>query len=83
MKSVALKEANQQFSQLVKEVEAGETLLITRRGKPIAKIVPVHEKPERDEKWWAAYEKTKEIMEKGGRPPKEPWRGRDELYERD
>jgi prevent-host-death family protein len=29
------------FSQLVGRVEAGETITIVRRGKPIAKLVPI------------------------------------------
>jgi prevent-host-death family protein len=40
-KEVALHEANQQFARYVREVEAGESFVITRRGKPVARLVPV------------------------------------------
>ena len=42
MRIVSLMKANQEFSKLVKEVERGEGFLITRRGRPIAKLVPPH-----------------------------------------
>ena len=42
MKTINLREANQQFSKLVREIEAsGETVTVLRNGKPIADIVPV------------------------------------------
>ncbi len=40
-KEVALREANQQFARYVRAVEAGDTFVITRRGKPVARLVPV------------------------------------------
>jgi prevent-host-death family protein len=40
-KEVALREANQQFARYVRAVEAGESFVITRRGKPVARLVPV------------------------------------------
>lgn len=33
-------EAKAQFSELIGRAEAGETVEITRRGKPVARIVP-------------------------------------------
>lgn len=39
MRTVSLMDANQKFSKLIKEVERGEGFLITRRGRPIAKLV--------------------------------------------
>ena len=36
---VSLREANQHFSRYIEAVERGEEIIITRRGKPIAKIV--------------------------------------------
>jgi len=38
---VSLTEAKTQFSSLLVKVDAGEEVIITRRGKPIAKIVAV------------------------------------------
>jgi antitoxin (DNA-binding transcriptional repressor) of toxin-antitoxin stability system len=42
MKQVKLREANQQFSQLVREVEeSGETFVVMRNGQPAAQLGPV------------------------------------------
>jgi len=38
---VGLKEANQHFSKLMKAVREGEEVLLTERGKPLARIVPL------------------------------------------
>jgi prevent-host-death family protein len=46
MKSVSLAEAKARLSTLVNEAEAGETVYITRHGKPAARLVPV-EKPKK------------------------------------
>jgi len=44
--SVNMHEAKTQLSRLVARVEGGEQILITRAGKPAAKLVPVSlEKP--------------------------------------
>ena len=40
MKSVQSADAKARFSSLLDEVERGETVVITRHGKPIARIVP-------------------------------------------
>ena len=64
MREVSLREANQNFSACVAEVEAGERLVLTRRGEPVAEIVPYTGKkldPERE----AAWQEMKAIMEAG------------------
>jgi prevent-host-death family protein len=40
-KTITLREANQTFSRCVREVEAGEEITITRKGRPVARLVPV------------------------------------------
>ena len=40
MRSIQAAEAKTHLSSLLDEVERGETLIITRHGKPIARIVP-------------------------------------------
>jgi prevent-host-death family protein len=40
-KEIALRDANQQFAKYVRAVDAGESFVITRRGKPVARLVPV------------------------------------------
>lgn len=41
MKTVPARQANQAFSKLLAEAEAGEEIVITRRGLAVAKLVPV------------------------------------------
>ena len=43
MKRVGIKEARTHLSELIKLVEAGESITITRNGLPIAQLVPVRE----------------------------------------
>jgi prevent-host-death family protein len=40
MKTANIAEAKAHFSALLAEVEAGEEVIIARRGKPVARIVP-------------------------------------------
>ena len=40
-KQVALRDANQRFAQYVRAVERGEAFVITRRGRPVARLVPI------------------------------------------
>jgi prevent-host-death family protein len=44
MATVSIKEAKNRFTELVRLAEAGEDVLVTRNGKPVAEIVPVREK---------------------------------------
>jgi prevent-host-death family protein len=43
VKKVNTHEAKTQFSRLIKKVELGESILIARRGKVVARIVPAAE----------------------------------------
>lgn len=40
MRSVTAREANQGFSQILKEAEGGAPVVITRRGRPVAVLGP-------------------------------------------
>ncbi|GMA14820.1 type II toxin-antitoxin system prevent-host-death family antitoxin [Deinococcus metallilatus] len=40
-KTVKLQDAKAKLSQLIREVEAGETVIVTRHGKPAARLVAV------------------------------------------
>jgi prevent-host-death family protein len=40
---LGLREANQQFSKAIKAVKAGQEVILTERGKPIAVIKPLPE----------------------------------------
>ena len=39
-------EAKTHFSQIIEKTERGEDFIITRRGKPVAKIIPFQQEPE-------------------------------------
>ncbi|HEX9460122.1 MAG TPA: type II toxin-antitoxin system Phd/YefM family antitoxin [Thermoanaerobaculia bacterium] len=47
MIEVSITEAKTQFSSLLAKVEAGEEVIITLRGKPIAKIVAIKKTSEK------------------------------------
>jgi prevent-host-death family protein len=44
MTEYPLADAKARFSEIVARAEAGETVTITRRGKPVAKLVPLEAK---------------------------------------
>lgn len=54
MSTVTLAEAKTHLSHLLDQVEAGEEIVITRRGQPIARITPV-EKPKQPVKSLAEF----------------------------
>jgi prevent-host-death family protein len=64
MKSVSAREANQGFSKLLAEAAGGEEIVITRRGKPVAKLVPIGT-AKSDEKRERAIERMMERMRRG------------------
>ncbi len=41
MKTVGIFEAKTHLSELITSVEAGESVLITRNGSPVAELVPI------------------------------------------
>lgn len=65
MRRVSLMTANQEFSKLIREVEQGEEVLITRRGRPIAKLLPHSTDKTVDPAWAAAYERMMARLEEG------------------
>jgi len=52
-------EAKTHFSRLISEVERGADYVVTRHGKPVAKIIPIEQKPEMTRQ--EAIEKLKEM----------------------
>ena len=81
MRTVSLMTANQEFSRLIREVERGEGILITRRGRPIAKLVPHGADKAADPEWAAAYRRMMAKLEEGASLGGLKIR-RDELYDR-
>jgi len=51
MKNVAFTNFRKKASDFITEVEHGETLILLRRGKPIAEIIPFSEKVQRTPSW--------------------------------
>ncbi len=81
MRRVSLREANQNFSSCIAEVESGEHLVLLRRGKPVAEIIPYSAKKRLDPKREAAHKQLMHLLREGiplgGVPPT-----RDEMHER-
>ncbi len=51
MKSVLFTDFRKKASGLITEVEHGETLILLRRGKPVAEVVPFSDKAQRTPAW--------------------------------
>jgi prevent-host-death family protein len=43
-KAIPAAQANRQFSQLLREVRAGSTYVVTSHGRPVARIAPLSSK---------------------------------------
>ena len=86
--TVNAREANQHFAEMLGKAVAGETVIITKRGEPVAQLTryrPKSATPERQ----AAWDRLIASLERGvtiGISAEEAgaWKfNRDELYERD
>ena len=64
-KTISLREANQAFARCIREVEAGEEYVITRKGQPVARLVPVPHKRVLTPEQEAALVRAVAIMEEG------------------
>ncbi len=40
-RAITASDANQRFSELLREVQDGESFVVTSRGRPVAKVTPV------------------------------------------
>ena len=76
---VSLREINQRLTHYVKAAEAGERIVITRRGRPVALLSPLPRQEKLlDEAQEAALERMlSQSHHLGGRAP-----SRDEIHER-
>ena len=77
---VSLREVNQNLTRYVKAAEAGEKIVITRRGKPVALLSPVPREEQRSlspEQEAALERLLSQSHHLGGRAP-----SREELHER-
>lgn len=55
MREMTVRQANQNFSQVISAAEGGETIVITKNGKPVAKITPQGTDRTADPEWRAAF----------------------------
>jgi prevent-host-death family protein len=51
MKTVAFTDFRKRASDFITEVEHGETLVLLRRGKPVAEVVPFSDRPRGTPTW--------------------------------
>ena len=54
MREISVREANQNFSQVIAAAERGETIVVTKNGRPVAKISPQSKDRSRDPEWQAS-----------------------------
>ena len=65
MRYVSLREANQYLSQYIRAVEQGEDIIITRRGRPVAKLTAAESKRQLTDEQQAALERLGRRMQEG------------------
>ncbi len=83
MSTVTAREANQHFSKILDAAARGEEVTITRRGKPVAKLVPVEvaEDPAEAARRAAEREAALKRLERGYVGTRFDSWTRDELYD--
>jgi len=80
MRHISLREANQNLSKHIADVEEGEHLIVERRGVPVAEIIPFRKRlsaEEREAKWQAMLAVLDKGITMGGVAPTQ-----DEMHER-
>lgn len=84
MKTLTAAEANRSFSALLRQAAAGERVVITSHGRPVAEIGPVREDTAAKEAARRAAFETllARLRSQTPSPHLTPWT-RDDLYERD
>jgi prevent-host-death family protein len=81
MRTVSAREANQSFSKLLQAVAEGEEVVITRRGKPVARLAPIASAPADAERQAEIVRIIAKLREGADLGEPVTWT-RDELYER-
>jgi prevent-host-death family protein len=66
MKSIGVRQLKEHTSELLHQVEEGETIEVTVRGKPVARLVPV-ETPGRDEEMEQFWREVDDLAERIGK----------------
>ena len=81
MLTLSSRDANQNFARVIRAAAAGEEVVITRRGVPVAKVVPVGVAGDNDAAREAAIRRRLARMRKGWDPGGNAWPGREALYD--
>jgi prevent-host-death family protein len=63
MREMSVREANQNFSQLIAAAEAGETIVITKNGKPVARVAPQPADLRDDPQWRDEFAKLQALLD--------------------
>jgi prevent-host-death family protein len=63
MREMTVREANQNFSQVIAAAERGETVIITKNGIPVAKIAPQPADRTRDPEWRSTFAALKKSLQ--------------------
>ncbi len=64
-RQVNLREINQHLSQYIEAVSQGDEIIITRRGLPVARLIPIQKKRSLTMEQKAAWKRTSLRMKKG------------------
>ena len=70
--NVSMTEARARWFELVRRAENGEEIILTRRGNPVAKILPMGPKPTRERDWDKIRARVREIQEQV-KAKQQPW----------
>jgi prevent-host-death family protein len=82
MRTVSARDANQAFSRLLGEVEGGEEVVITRRGKPVAVLSAYQPAAAMTPERQAAIERAFAVMDQAPAVGRARRFSRDEMHER-
>lgn len=80
MRTVSAREANQSFSRILRAAADGEEVVITRRGTPVAKLVPMRDEAKAARRE-AAIRRMMAMLEKGVSLGGNAWPGREVIYD--
>ena len=69
MREIQASDAKARFAELLTEVERGETVVVTRHGRPVARIVP--DEKQRQKEIDEAREVIKELRKRAGKVSRE------------
>lgn len=73
MKLAAVSDVKSRLSRYLSRVKAGEEIIVTERGTPVARIVPVVDRLTGEPKRLASLERSGLVRLGGGRIPKSFW----------